>query len=154
MHPQCDIHNLSFYLIFIVNFYFSLKGLKISLLNAGIGESFQWFGSLIWADISPVTFEDMLAWSMTDHEKLSILSFSGFCCPFTFVSDQIPPPLFLLQAWRPHQLLLQPLRQTSASGVGGNLSGPPVRRWAGEQDHRQQCQWDTSASAGVEERKP
>ena len=31
MHPQSDIHNLSFHFIFIVNFYFSLKALKISL---------------------------------------------------------------------------------------------------------------------------
>ena len=48
MHPQSDIHNLSFHFIFIVNFYFSLKALKISLLIAG--ESFQRYSSLQWAD--------------------------------------------------------------------------------------------------------
>lgn len=68
-------------------------------------------------------------------------------------SDKIPPLLFLLQAWRPHQLLLQSLRQTPASG-GGNFLGPPLRRWAGTQDHWQQCQWDASTPAGVDDKRP
>lgn len=61
-------------------------------------------------------------------------------------------PLCPLQAWRSHQLLLQPLWQTSAPGRG-NFTGPAVWRWAGEQNHRQQCKRDTRTPAGVGEDK-
>ena len=43
------------------------------------------------------------------------------------VTNTSPGPLCPLQAWRPHQFLLQPLRQASAAG-GGNIARPPIRR--------------------------
>lgn len=46
------------------------------------------------------------------------------------VTNTSPPllaPVCPLQAWRPHQFLLQPLGQASAAG-GGNIARPPIRR--------------------------
>lgn len=59
-------------------------------------------------------------------------------------------PLWPLQAWRSHQLLLQSLRQTSAAG-GRNLAGPAVWWRVGEQDQRQQRKRGAGTPARVDE---
>uniref|UniRef100_A0A673WEX4 Myosin-10-like n=1 Tax=Salmo trutta TaxID=8032 RepID=A0A673WEX4_SALTR len=64
------------------------------------------------------------------------------------VTNTSPPllaPICPLQAWRPHQFLLQPLGQASAAG-GGNIARPPIRRRGGKQAHGCQCQRDASGS--------
>lgn len=103
---------------------------------------------LVWWWRLNETYERLLWAHVGLMKQLLLLSLSGFGS----VKLLYLLLLFLPQARRPHQLLLQSLRQTPASG-GGNILGPPVRRRAGKQDHRQQCQWDTSAPAGVDERK-